>query len=292
MLNQVVQTWRMAEMVALENLPVRKLPRRPEPELMCDTEGVAAFHQEGSSDGCLLPVYHFNALALSRMLPKGGRLLDLGTGSGRFMAYLARRRPDVSIVGVELSAAMAETGRNMCVAAGVHGQVRIEAGDMTELARYAGGGFDAISCIYALHHLPTAAAARKCLSEVARLRHDTGCGVWIFDHCRPRNERTARLFPKVFSPKAAPDFQRDSGNSLLASFSFAELCAWTDEILGPAGHAIASFLPLLQAHWLPPGRKSGASEGAGHALWNDEPLAKPAARAFRQLARAMQRVRL
>ena len=76
---------------------------------MDDPTSVAAFH---TADPVLqLPMYRFNALAMSSLLPEGGRVLDLGCGSGRLLAHLATARSDVSAVGTDLADNMLAAGR-------------------------------------------------------------------------------------------------------------------------------------------------------------------------------------
>jgi len=280
--------WGTLGMALGEKLASRELPRVPEPEAMAEASGVSAFDREGTADGALLPVYHFNAMALSRMLPRGGRLLDLGSGSGRFLAYLAERRPDVSVVGLELSETMAGTGRRALAAAGLDGRVSIEVGDMTELGsswERLGGRFDAVSCVYALHHLPDEELLAGCLAQVAAVRARCGAGVWIFDHARPRGASTAALFPEIFTPEAPEAFRRDSRNSLRASFSFEELGGAVESALGPAGHALARVLPVFQAHWIEPG---GGWPGAGESCWREGRLPVRARFGLAQLRLAMR----
>ena len=84
-----------------------QLQRQPEPTAeMDDLQNVEAFHAQGSVvTGTLLPIYHFNAFATSHLLPANATLVDLGSGSGRYLAYLAQRRPDIHIIGLELQTA-------------------------------------------------------------------------------------------------------------------------------------------------------------------------------------------
>ena len=43
-------------------------------------------------------------------LPTGAHILDLGSGGGLFTNYIADQRPDVDIIGVDLSLAAGATG--------------------------------------------------------------------------------------------------------------------------------------------------------------------------------------
>lgn len=55
--------------------------------------------------------YRRVAETISRELPAGGAVCDVGTGTGRLVLALARRRPDLSITGIDPSADMLERAR-------------------------------------------------------------------------------------------------------------------------------------------------------------------------------------
>src|ERR1035437_4703174 len=95
--------WRMLRMNWRERLPP-KLPRTPEPSAVMDEPlSVQAFHDQGTPRGSLRPLYHFNALRMSQMTPPGGFVIDVGSGSGQYLRYFADLRPDVRILGFDLS---------------------------------------------------------------------------------------------------------------------------------------------------------------------------------------------
>src|SRR5258706_4757812 len=120
----------LIRLLALEHFSRDTLMREPEPSLVVDTpQNVEAFDQQGQ--GPLIPLYHFCALGISRLLPPGGRLLDLGSGSGRLLAHLANGRPDTAIIRLELSRPMVDTGNRMFEQEGLFPRVRLEIGDMT-----------------------------------------------------------------------------------------------------------------------------------------------------------------
>lgn len=257
------------------------LPRCPEPDdIMHDTESVRAFHEQGESS--LLPVYHFNALAVSRLLPEGGTVVDLGSGSGQFISYLAACRPDARILGLDLSPAMVELGTEKLVQDRLYPKVQLSIGDMTCFRDLIPGRVDVISSVFSLHHLPDHASLEKCFLEMEYVRRLSSGAVWIFDHARPRHPGTAEEFPKIFTPSAAASFQRDSRNSLLASFSFTEMSAALDRAFDrPVRHVLSRALRLYQAHWI----EAGSDESRG--IWKGKPLPPPACDTFRGLRRIM-----
>lgn len=273
-----------------EALSSPRLVRRPEPvAVMDDPRSVASFHEQGVS--ALLPIYQFNALAISHLAPVDGLIVDLGSGSGQFLSYLARHRPDLRMIGLDLSEAMVSLGRETLDRAGLTNQVDLRIGDMVDFSRKVPEGVDLITSVFSLHHLPDVADLRRCVAEMALVRKRYGAGVWVFDHARPRNPRTADEFPEVFSPTAAQTFREDSRNSLIASYSFQEMTqAFDGEEMGTIHHKLSNFLRLYQAHWIE-GRSSCHYPQRGK--WrHDSPLPPDAVLQFERLRNILRGVPL
>lgn len=242
----------LINLILREMLTSDRTERCPEPSsVMRDPRNVESFHDQGGDRDALIPVYHFNALAISALLPLGGTLIDLGSGSGQFLSHLARCRPDCRIVGLDLSEEMVSVGERSLRTSGLDAMVRLHVGDMTSFSRDISERVDVVSSIFAFHHLPSSESLIRCLSEIKEVRKQWGCGIWIFDHTRPRSIKTAKLFPIVFTPEAPESFRRDSMNSLLASFSFRELTESIDAASpGTFNHECSRILRLYQIHWL------------------------------------------
>ncbi|MEJ2651764.1 MAG: class I SAM-dependent methyltransferase [Gammaproteobacteria bacterium] len=252
-------------MLAREAFSRPRLERQPEPTAeMEDPENVLAFHAQGA--GPLVPVYHFNALATSRLLRPGGTVFDLGSGSGQYLAYLARLRPDARVIGLELSSSMASIGQRFLADSGLNDRVELRTGDMTSFTRHAPENIDVISSVFALHHLPTLKHLSLCFKEIALARQQHQCAIWLFDHVRPRHPRTPEVFPEIFTPKAPAEFRTDSCNSLRASFSFEQMSnALDSSTIGAMEHHCARFMPLYQAHWIASQKSRNAvDEGQPH----------------------------
>ncbi len=246
------RTYQAAKLALHEALSRRTLERRPEPTSdMSGRENVDAFHAQGAESGALLGVYHFNARQIHALVPERGIVVDLGCGSGQCLRYIAESRPDLRLLGFDLSEPMVEVGNAMLREAGLAERVTLRVGDMTTFASDVPRDVSLVTSIFSLHHLPTAELLEACLRQIDEVRERHGAGYWIFDHARPRSLVTASRFPHVFTPDASPAFNADSTNSLIASWSYDELLTRIDANIGGTNeHACARVLPLYQVHWM------------------------------------------
>lgn len=259
----------MPYVIARERLTRSDLGRTPEPMVMDQPEGVAAFHEAGRVDGSNMPVYETWAKAMSRLLPEAGSVLDLGSGSGRYLVHLARHRPDLKIVGLDLSDTMLAAGRRLLGEEGLSDRITLLEGDITTFAAEVPEHVDMVSSVFALHHLPTVEHLDACLARIAAVRADRGCAVFLSDFARLKNPRS---FPRMLTTIAGfpPALKPDALASERAGWSFDEL---TDSLeragLGELRHSLASPLPVLQLHWAP---ARGAAPGGDEELWREVQL--------------------
>ena len=240
--------------------------REPEPMTMDEPGAVAEFHAAGSEMS--LPVYDFNARALGRLLPRGGKLLDLGSGSARLLGYLAQRRPDLRIVGLDLSDEMLFLGRRWLAEVGVDDRVELRKADMTRFDSVP-DEVDAVSCIWALHHLPTNDLVAACLRQIEATRRRTRCALWLFDFVRYRDART---FPAVVAAfrSPGPAVTHDGLASERAAFTYEELRGQLEAAgLGDLRGARSRFVGMYQCHWI----RGDHGFGADARAWKDAPLA-------------------
>lgn len=254
--------------VAREKLARGERPRQVGGELavMDEPQGVQEYDQFGT--GGEVGIHQFNALAISRLLPQGGTLLDLGCGSGRLLARLAHGRPDVRIIGLDLSEPMLETGRQMLEREGLSDRVELRRGDITTFDAELPERVDVISCNFALHHLPTEEVASRCLEAIARARSSSGCAVWIFDFARLRHPGSwPALVSMVNWP--GPVVHNDAIESERAAFTETELTTWLERAgLPDLQHVRSRPLGEYQVHWAAGRDRPSPTTG----VWRDVPL--------------------
>ncbi len=105
---------------------------------------------------------------LGRRLALGERVLDVGCGTGFLAAGIRRGRPDVNVVGSDLSAGMLDRARH----AGAWPLLQADATGLPVRA----GSFDLVVARGVLHHLPDVTAA---LSEWRRVLRPGGAVVLL-----------------------------------------------------------------------------------------------------------------
>jgi len=103
---------------------------------------------------------------LRRVLGEGGRILDLGCGTGEHSRFLASHGFDV--VGIDASPSMLEKATEASLPA----NLRFIEGDIAEVERLVGGTFDAALCLgNTLPHIETPVLMQRLLAGLAsRLR--------------------------------------------------------------------------------------------------------------------------
>lgn len=238
--------------------------------VMDDPESVAQFHIGGASNPGMQAIYDLCARGLDALLPSGGRLLDLGVGSGRALSAVLRRRPDVQATAVDLAPNMLSTARGLFDGEGLGGRVELVQADITALPeRISAGHWDAISCMWTLHQLPDLDVLRGALGQIAAVQRRTGAAVWISDFQRMRDPNACPDMLVCVDPESPEILRQDAIASEAAAFTLAEL---SNELASSglngmrSGHSTP--LPYLQAHWMfgargKPDARSGMPRGGG-----------------------------
>jgi ubiquinone/menaquinone biosynthesis C-methylase UbiE len=109
-------------------------------------------------------------------LPKGSRVLDVGTGPGRLPLAIAAACPQLSVEGLDLSADMIATARAVAARSAAAGAVSYVVGDVADLP-YPDGSIDLVVSTLSQHHWPDLPASLRELRRVIR----PGGRIWIYD---------------------------------------------------------------------------------------------------------------
>jgi SAM-dependent methyltransferase len=255
---------------AIDRLALSPLARTPEPMAMLEAASVAAYDDAGAPGQPLFPLHHLLARSLGALAPTGGTVVDLGCGSGRLLEQLARARPDLQVIGYDLSRPMLDCGRRRLRRARLP-NLRLVEGDLLALGVEVIEPLDVLSCHTALHHLPDAAALDRALAGLAAARARHGCALFVSDLIRPRLASTLATVVAAARRLPAP-LRADLRASLAAAFSYDELRTAVDGAgCGRWRHARMPLLGQMQWHWLPVVERSGRRAAAP---WQEPPLPK------------------
>lgn len=106
---------------------------------------------------------------LAHYLPTQGRILEIGSATGRYTLALAQR--GFTVTAVDLAAALLAVGRERLAEAGLAPQVHFVVADARDLSAVTERAFDAVLLMGPLYHLIAEADRKLALQQVfARLR--------------------------------------------------------------------------------------------------------------------------
>jgi ubiquinone/menaquinone biosynthesis C-methylase UbiE len=160
--------------------------------------------------------------------PRGAlRLLDVGTGTGRFLRQAARSLPGAELHGVDLSPWYVAFARERLAAgsgASPAAAPHIEVAN-AEALPFADGSFDVVTNIFMLHELPRR-VRRQVLAEMHRVLAPGGLLV-IEDAAQPNDARelapALAQFSKDMHEPFFADYQQDDLGALLEATGFAQV---------------------------------------------------------------------
>ena len=90
---------------------------------------------------------------LIRDLPIGSRLLDVGCGGGQHAVKIVQSRPDLHVVGIDISSTMVKRSRALARRESVADKVTFELGDALDL-KFESASFDSVYCAGPLKQVP------------------------------------------------------------------------------------------------------------------------------------------
>jgi hypothetical protein len=226
---------------------------------------VAEYDAGGQPAGSMRAVYEVCASSISRLLPEGGTVVDLGPATGRCAAVLAEHRPDVQIIGIELSEEMVRCGQDALAAQGLSARVRMVTGDMRSFGELAPDDVSVVASSWALENLPTVSDLDRCLAEIAAVRERTGCAVWLFNFARLNRAGTYPALQSLVGG-VTPLLTDNGVAGEAAAPTFAEMQRQLDAAgLHGLNHAVFRPLPFVQAHWA----RGRTTHDVHERLWQD-----------------------
>ena len=163
-----------------------------------------------------------------------GLALDLGTGPGHVAREIARQRPGLRFVGLDLAAHMVERANRQAARAGLDGRGLWPQGDGHQLP-FPSGTFDLVISSFALHHWED---PLRILNEIARVLKPQG-RYYVADVCREPN-----LFQRLFAYASIPAVSLPFG-------SYRGYGGYYESLR--AGYTRAEARVLLEQSDLPPG---------------------------------------
>ena len=161
---------------------------------------------KGSADAmrrqALLPVAEF----LRGRPIRAQRLLDVGSGTGRFLGFVKQNYPRLPVMGVDLSLAyLRQARRDLSAWSWV--DLALAA---AETLPFADANFDLVSCVYLFHELPRAVRERAA-AEFARVLRPRGRLVLVDSfQCgdEPGFDGLLELFPLAYHEPYFADYVR------------------------------------------------------------------------------------
>lgn len=222
------------------------MQRIPEPELMDEAEQARAYAQADFAEPNARFVGHFlEAFPHLRQ----GSVADLGCGPGDIVLRLARRLPQLTVHGLDGSAAMLAFGEaELAKAPQLRNRVRFVAGILPgarlPLARY-----DAVISNSLLHHLADPQVLWRSIQAVGA----PGAAVLVMDLFRPASLQAAGDIVATYSGAEPEVLKRDFYNSLCAAFEPDEVGAQ----LAACGLGTLTVRTVSDRHLLVSGRLPG-----------------------------------
>jgi len=180
------------------------MQRIVEPELMDDIDQVVAYNagnKQFGIDGFLH--YYEKNINLIR-----GKIVDLGCGTADYLVALAKKYPELIIVGYDGSPNMIKQAEK-----------NVQGYNITVICKQFTDVEDTADCaisINTLHHLHNPAVLWNAIRSISNK-------VLVMDIVRPRSVEVADAIVEMINGQDPEIFKRDFHNSLLAAFSLEEL---------------------------------------------------------------------
>jgi hypothetical protein len=262
-----------------EGVAFSKMDRRLPPGITAPDVGLpASFALDLQVYRQMFPVYHFNAIAASHMLPPNGVFVHFGVDAVQFLIYLAQKRPDIYIIGLEPRFDSVAQQIQAINASELTNRMQIVHVEMGQLSETVPDVADLFSSILSFNRLANDTELSIFMHQAALVRIHSGAGFWFFDYARLKSTKAIEdLLPLCF-PNAGGPLRVRERTAMQSAFSFPEIASAAVLInVGDVQSALSKPLGYYQAHWLQP---TGSGIATGHNNWRDEPLPPAALKEF------------
>ncbi len=175
-------------------------------------------------------IYRLFVADLAGSLPRGTRLLDVGTGPGYLLGYLGRARPDLSLWGLDYAYDMIRRARPRQRVLAPQARPRWVVADACRLP-FPDGVFGQVVATFSFHIWPCPVAG---LQELRRILQPGG-RAWVYELRRETSPRELRAFARGTGlpfPLVYLGFQAVRWHHALPSREYAHLL---QQAAGPRG---------------------------------------------------------
>jgi len=198
------------------------MKRIPESEAISEMADARRFNEFMGSNRFRQQEYRELAQRIAALgIPDGGKVLDVGTGTGFVAIEIAKRLRErgVQVVGLDLSPAMLSLAAENAQRAGLNGAITWREGNAYAMP-FADGEFDAVISNDSLHHWEDPVAI---FNEIARVVKPEGA--YLIHDSRRLESWWPRLFAWGIGLTIPPDFRVHYWGSIHASYTPEELKA-------------------------------------------------------------------
>ena len=158
--------------------------------------------------------------------PRNARCLEIGPGPGWIGTWLAEKRPDLQIMGLEPSPDMRRVAKSNAESCGVHGRIEFVPGYVENMKCFSEGEFDLVFSNESLHHW---ADPKHAFLEIQRVLKPNA-RLFIKDGKRDLGLRE-KLVVNILGRILAGKMWRHWENSLRASYTVGEIQKILKQIL-------------------------------------------------------------
>ncbi|MBN1992110.1 MAG: class I SAM-dependent methyltransferase [Anaerolineae bacterium] len=190
--------------------------RIPEPEAVVDPDQIENYIR--LSEKLMGYVYQEVVDRATKLAPIAGRVLDVGTGFGMLAMTLAKKKPDVEIIGLDISEQMTEAGQALVEKRGLAKWISFETADAKEMP-FPDDYFDAVISYGSLHHW---VGPEQVFDEINRVRKPTGI-IYVADLRRDQPRLPMWLLYLGLRVRAGRRQAREMVTSVNAAYTPAEI---------------------------------------------------------------------